>query len=336
MTTATVTAAGAEMRQDPSPDATLVATLKQGSSVDIISDNDDGTWFLVSAVVSNETRLGWVRANSLSAGGASPAGGDASGAQDKPASQDNKPAPQDGPVVVAPTPGAKAIGKPMPFSTKSSNSGNENGQSSTTGLSGSEQAFDDGSTVIEATEMLAASRTGGFSGTLTASCRRVRKGDVTTIQQDSYSYAAPTARKLPVATLFVNSTGIPADVPDGFVATAVRDVIASQFGKNDRQDEGTGTPALGTIQTNSEIFGASIKVSKMAENFGEGWRRDPRRFGTLIEIHSAKTGRRVRVPLVDVGPGEGIPAEVDLCWACDQFLGTQGQGRVTYRLLIPK
>src|SRR6202008_4920177 len=117
MTTATGTAASAEMRQDPSPDATLVATLKQGNSVDIISDNDDGTWFLVSAVVSNETRLGWGRANSLPAGGASPAGGDASGAQDKPASQD-KPAPQDGPVVVAPSPGANADRQPMTVPTK--------------------------------------------------------------------------------------------------------------------------------------------------------------------------------------------------------------------------
>jgi hypothetical protein len=342
MTSATVTAASAEMRQDPSADAPLVATLKQGNSVDIISDNDDGSWFLVSAVVANETRLGWVRANLTSAGAGAPAGGDTAGGQAKPAPQD-RPPPQDKPPpqakpdpVVMPGAGAKPIGNPTPFSTKASNSGNANGQSSTTGLSGTEQAFDDGSTVIEASESLAASRTGGFNSTLQAFCRRVRKGDVTTVQQDNYSYDARSPRKLPLATLYVNSSGIPADVPDGFEATPVRDVIASQFGKNDRQDEGTGTPAMGLIQTNSEIFGASIKISKMAENFGQEWRKNPRRMGTLIEIHAPRTGHRVRVPLVDVGPGETIPAEVDLCWACDQFLGTQGQGRVTYRLLIPK
>ena len=92
---------------------------------------------------------------------------------------------------------------------------------------------------------------------------------------------------------------------------------------------------MGTVQTNSEVFGASIKVSKMVENFGENWRRNPRRLSALLEVHSAKTGRRVQVPLVDVGPGEEIPAEVDLTWACDQFLGTKGQGEVSYRLLIP-
>ena len=43
----------------------------------------------------------------------------------------------------------------------------------------------------------------------------------------------------------------------------------------------------------------------------------------------------VRVPLVEIGPGESIPAEVDLTWACDQFLGTQGQAPVRYRILLP-
>jgi hypothetical protein len=135
--------------------------------------------------------------------------------------------------------------------------------------------------------------------------------------------------------LFLTSDGIPTTAPEGFGATPVRVVIASRFGKNDKEDEGTGSPAMGLVQTNSEVFGASIKVSKMVEHFGENWPENPRRLGTLIEVHSARTGRLVRVPLVDVGPGEAIRAEVDLTWACDQFLGTKGQGEVSYRLLIP-
>jgi hypothetical protein len=325
VTSTTVSAASATMRDKPSPDATIVAVFAQGSSVEIISTNDAGTWTLVTGVADGATQFGWIRtADLVSAGGASPGG--EPGAQEKPTSPD-KPGP-----VVAP-PDATPVGNPEPFTTKPSNSGNSNGQSSTTGLSGTKQAFNDGSSVIEATELLAASRTGGFDKTLTASCRRVQKDGVITIHQENYSYAN---RKLPPATLFLTSSGIPADVPDGFIATPVRDVIASQFGKNDHQDEGTGTPAMGLIQTNSEIFGASIKISKMMENFGDKWSGNLRRLGTLIEIHSARTGRRVRVPLVDVGPGESIPAEVDLCWACDQFLGTRGQGEVSYRLLIPK
>jgi hypothetical protein len=93
--------------------------------------------------------------------------------------------------------------------------------------------------------------------------------------------------------------------------------------------------AIASAALNGLVFGASIKVSKMVEHFGQAWSKNPRRMEALIEVHSAKTGRRVQVPLVDVGPGEGIEADVDLTWACDQFLGTKGQGEVSYRLLIP-
>ena len=287
--------------------------LVQGASVDILADNDDGTWLLVSALVAGVTRIGWIRADLVTTG-ASP------------------PPDADRPVRETPHTDAKPVGDPVPFTTKPSESGNARGKSSTTGLRGAEQKFDDGSSVIEATENLAAARTGGFNDTLLASCRMVRKGGVTTVQQEHYCYSD---RKLSLATLFLTSGGIPAAAPEGFDATPVRVVIASQFGKNDRLDEGTGSPNMGTVQTNSEVFGASIKVSKMVENFGENWRRNPRRLSALLEVHSAKTGRRVQVPLVDVGPGEEIPAEVDLTWACDQFLGTKGQGEVSYRLLIP-
>src|SRR5262249_30064315 len=67
----------------------------------------------------------------------------------------------------------------------------------------------------------------------------IRRGDVITVEQLNYSYEE---RILPLATLFLSSAGIPTELLAGFEATAVRDVIASQFGKNDREDEGTGTP----------------------------------------------------------------------------------------------
>src|SRR5262249_44338244 len=142
-------------------------------------------------------------------------------------------------------------------------------------------------------------------------------------------------RVLPVSTLLENATGIPADPPENFQSTSVRAGVASQFGKNDQEDEGTGTPIMGLIQTNSEVFGASLKLSIMAQLFGDNWRRDIRRLGALIDVYFADTKRMVRVPLVDLGPGETVRAEVDLTWACDQFLGTQGQGNVAYRVLLP-
>jgi hypothetical protein len=311
----TVNVTSANLRNAPSEDAPVAVVLEQGAAVDPLSNNDDNTWFFVSANISGGMRMGWIRADLVGPGGAqsppvTPAGGPGPGAEPKP------------------------VGDPKPFATKPSESENHRGNSSTSGLSGTEQAFDDGSTVIEAKEELSATRVGqgGFSKSLVASCRRVTRDNVMTIEQTDYCYRE---RKLPVATFFLMSNGIPSAVPAGFRATPVRVVTASQFGKNDKEDEGTGSPAMCIVQTNSEIAGGSIKVSMMAENFGANWDKNPQRLVTLIEVHSNKTGRRVRVPLVDVGPAEEIRAEVDLTWACDQFLGTAGQGDVSYRLLIP-
>lgn len=92
---------------------------------------------------------------------------------------------------------------------------------------------------------------------------------------------------------------------------------------------------MGLIQTNSEVFGASVKMSIMANIFGDDWRKNEKRLRALINVYFADKRRMVRVPLVDLGPGEQIRAEVDLTWASDQFLGTKGQADVQYRLLVP-
>lgn len=73
----------------------------------------------------------------------------------------------------------------------------------------------------------------------------------------------------------------------------------------------------------------------MASVFGQNWKTNGKRLGALADVYFPAKQRMVRVPLVDVGPGECIPAEVDLTWAADQFLGTQGQADVKYRLLLP-
>lgn len=224
------------------------------------------------------------------------------------------------------------VGNPTPFTTKPSSSSNANGHSKTSGLNGTSQKFDDGSVVIEATESLEASRSDGLNSSLTATWRQHQKNNVIDVQQRDYSYKN---RVLPDAALFLNINDIPADVPAGFNATAVRAVIASQFGKNDHEDEGTGSPTMGLIQTNSEVLGASVKVSIMKSVFGDNWRANGKRLGALADVYFPNKKRMVRVPLVDIGPGEAIPAEVDLTWASDQFLETQGQAHVKYRLLLP-
>jgi hypothetical protein len=230
------------------------------------------------------------------------------------------------------SPGAKPVGNPEPFTTKRSASSHKRGHSTTTGLKGTLQKFDDGSTIIEATEALTAFRKDGLDATLTASCRRVQKGNTIAVQQDNYSYGD---RQLPDSTLFLKVNDIPSETPAGFQATPVKAGVASQFGKNDKQDEGTGSPDMGLIQTNSEVFGASVKVSIMRKIFGKAWRKNEKRLAAMIDVYFDDKNRMVRVPLVDVGPAEDKTAEVDLTWACDQFLGTRGQADVEYRVLVP-
>jgi hypothetical protein len=227
---------------------------------------------------------------------------------------------------------ANPIGNPTPFTTKPSASNGQHGHSKTTGLNGTRQKFDDGSVVTEATEELSAVRDNELDDSRAATWRQHEQGDVIGVKQTNYSYKN---RVLPDAKLFTNLNDMPADVPPGFAATAVKAVIASQFGKNDQQDEGTGSSTMGIIQTNSEVFGASVKISIMKAVFGQDWKNNAKRLGALADIYFPAKKRMVRVPLVDVGPGESIPAEVDLTWAADQFLGTQGQADVKYRLLLP-
>jgi hypothetical protein len=231
--------------------------------------------------------------------------------------------------------GAQPVGPAEPFKTNAASAGNANGSSKTTGLTGTTQVFSDGTVVTDATELLRAVRVDGLNGSLTGRLRRVRKGTTFAVRQENYSYSG---RTLPDGTLVVDSDGISSAVPVGFTATAVKTVKATQFGKGDGQDEGTGSPMMGTVQTNSDVVGASVKISVMATVFGANWRQNAKRLDALIEVYFKKSRRMVRVPLVDLGPGENAPshAEVDLTLACDQFLGTDGLAIVNYRLLVPK
>ena len=77
------------------------------------------------------------------------------------------------------------------------------------------QKYDDGSVVIEATEQMTASRTGGMNGSLTASCRRVRRDNITAVTQLNYSYKN---RVLPELILTTDVLGFTLAVPAGFNA----------------------------------------------------------------------------------------------------------------------
>jgi hypothetical protein len=233
-----------------------------------------------------------------------------------------------------PAPGANPNGPAEPFHTSPSNSGNENGSSTTSGLRGTTQKFDDGTVVTEAVEELHAKRVDGLDASLVGHWRKVQKGNSFAIRQRDYSYKG---RELPDGALFLDRDGIPSTVPEGFTATVVRHVKATQFGKGDHEDEGTGSPLMGLVQTNSDVVGGSVKVSIMKTVFGADWKHNEKRLRALIEVFFPTSRRMVRVPLVDIGPGEHAPshAEVDLTLACDQFLKTQGLDNVDYRILVP-
>src|SRR5215475_13371467 len=233
-----------------------------------------------------------------------------------------------------PSPGAKPVGEPKPFTTKAASAHNANGSSTTSGLNGASQSFDDGTIVTEATEALQATRKDGLDSSLTGHWKSVERNNSIAIRQLNYSYKN---RALPDGFLFKASAGIPSAVPEGFTATSIKSVKATQFGKGDHEDEGTGSPTMGTIQTNSEVVGGSVKISIMREVFGHDWQNNEQRLHALIEVFFPHSRRLVRVPLVDVGPGEHAAsgAEVDLTLACDQFLQTQGLAVVKYRLLVP-
>jgi hypothetical protein len=71
----------------------------------------------------------------------------------------------------------------------------------------------------------------------------------------------------------------------------------------------------------------------MAAALGSKWTEDPRRLTAMVEIYNPNNRRFAKVPLVEVGPGSPA-AIIDLTWALDEFLQTNGGADVDFRLVI--
>lgn len=223
------------------------------------------------------------------------------------------------------TPGASASGFTS-FSTESSHGAFRGSSSNTTGLRGRETSFSDGTIIIDAQETLSAIRGPKNFGTKIVQQRRVRRGNIQTVQQGQYCWLS---RELPNAVLVEDFSGFPADVQ-------VVGAKATQFGKKDSQDEGTGSELLKVVQTNSDVFGASLKVSRLVATFGAPLSKSTQLLNAYVEIFNpdSQSRRFARVPIVDVGPGENQPAEIDLTLALDQFLKTDGSAHVLFRIVV--
>jgi hypothetical protein len=195
--------------------------------------------------------------------------------------------------------------------------------SSTTGLAGTATTFADGTVVKDGTETLTAVRRRSL-GSKPVRQVRTKKGAVEVVQQADYCWQP---RQLSDAILVENFPGFPP-------GTKFRTGKATEFGKHDPTDEGTGSEFLKVVQTNSEVFGCSLKQSILAAAFGTPLGSKPDLLRAQVEIFHPAKKRFARVPIVDVGPAERLEAVIDLTFALDKFLGTDGSAKVQFRIVV--
>jgi hypothetical protein len=207
------------------------------------------------------------------------------------------------------------------FSTPAAQSRTKNGKggSKTSGLQGKVRAPAPGVEVIDATETLTAFREGKSLGPAkTARQIRTKVAGTTVIEQTDYCWGT---RSLPNAELVDTSPGLDGG-GDAFNGKA------TFFGKGDTEDEGTGSSIFGTVQTDSSVFGISLKKTRLLElglAIEQKGVLHPTDKGlrAVVELFFPGTGRLARLPLVDIGPGNtgaARTAVADLTVAATAFL----------------
>jgi hypothetical protein len=224
--------------------------------------------------------------------------------------------------AAGPPPGV-AVQSATPLTPDPTSGAFHGNSSKTTGLAGTATTYVDGTVVREGKETLTAIR-GGNLGPKTVQEVRTKKGDVERVQQAGYCWQP---RQLPDAILVENFAGFPAGTK--FVTGK-----ATEFGKHDNTDEGTGSELLKVVQTNSEVFGCSLKQSILAAVFGVPLGSKPDLLRAQVEIFNPAKKTFARVPIVDVGPAERLEAVIDLTFRLDKFLGTDGSATVQFRVVV--
>jgi hypothetical protein len=216
----------------------------------------------------------------------------------------------------------EAIAAADDFKTPSAKSATKDGKggSTTSGLRGKKLESSPGVEVIDATETMTAFRHAHALGApRTVRQVRTKKNGETVIEQPDYCWSK---RALPNAVLLDSHPGFDHD-------SGVFEGKATFFGKSDREDEGTGSPAFGTVQTNSSVFGISLKRARLlseglaTEDAKHVLHPTDKGLRAVVEVLFPDTGRLARLPLVDVGPGTTGPAKTaiaDLTVAATAFL----------------
>lgn len=227
-----------------------------------------------------------------------------------------------------PAPGSTPVGNPVQWHTEKGYAKDKanpgKGWAKTSGITGTSQRYSDGSVVMKGSEILDAVRAGITFPTITTEQKRYIKDGVHHIVQGAY---CRSGRQLPDATFMDHYPGISGET--GWVPG-----YSTQFGKSDDQDEGTGSETFGITQTSSEVCGCSVKASILVAWFGAHYATNPARLTAMVEVYYPVTRRYVKVPLTDVGPSEHVKAKIDLTYAVDGFLGTDGGDDVYFRLII--
>ncbi|MBX9648995.1 MAG: hypothetical protein K2X57_18280 [Xanthobacteraceae bacterium] len=220
----------------------------------------------------------------------------------------------------APSMAMEVMAAPNDFRTPAGRSKTKDGKggSTTTGLQGSIREPAPGVTVIDAVETITAFRDGRSLGAARA-VRQVRTTNTekTVVEQADYCWGR---RSLPNAELV--------EAGQALTGSGVFEGKATFFGKGDTEDEGTGGPVFGTVQTDSSVFGISLKKARMLDlglltDKNGVLKLSDKGARAIVEVFFPDTGRLVRLPLVDIGPANTGPAKTavaDLTVAATAFL----------------
>ncbi len=220
----------------------------------------------------------------------------------------------------APSMAMEVMAAPNDFRTPAGRSKTKDGKggSTTTGLQGSIREPAPGVTVIDAVETITAFRDGRSLGAARAVRQvRTKNAEKTVVEQADYCWGR---RSLPNAELV--------EAGQALTGSGVFEGKATFFGKGDTEDEGTGGPVFGTVQTDSSVFGISLKKARMldlgllTEKNGV-LKLSDKGARAIVEVFFPDTGRMVRLPLVDIGPANTGPAKTavaDLTVAATAFL----------------
>lgn len=191
------------------------------------------------------------------------------------------------------------------------------GGSTTTGLHGRITTPSAGVELTDATETLTAKRDNhSLGGAKVVRQTRRKENGVTVVTQADYCWGN---RELPDAVLTDSATGLSDD-------SGVFSGKATFFGKGDNRDEGTGTPLFGTVQSNSSVFGISLPKARLlseglvVQNANGTLSVTEKGRSARVEVFFPTTGRRVLLPVIDVGPAPQTHAAADLTVAATAFL----------------